>query len=469
MEGVKLREMKEYPDEAAVKTDKNYTVKLTLWGLIGVVISSMIGSGVYSLPQNMAQGAGAASIIAAWLITGLGMFCIVYTFHLLAKIKPEMASGIYAYAQEGFGPGAGFFIAWGYWLCNICANTGLAVILMEALNYFFPPYFEGGNNLNSLLLSTAIIWLFYILILRGIKTATIVNFIGTCFKLVPVFIFIAVCLIAFDLDTIKTDILNTIHSPEFSFSFMMAEIKNTMLVTIWAFIGVETAVVLSSRAKRKKDVSRATLGGFLICLICYILISLLPLGILQRGAVAAFPNPSTAGVLEQIIGKTGGLIMILGLMVSVLFSWLSWVIISTEVPFSAAGKGLYPKAFLKENKKEVPLFSLLITTITTQITLLIAFFSADAWNTMLSITSVMILPVYFITTLYLFKISRKKKFSQTCKVSRPKAIFIGSVGIIYSLWLIYAANLKYLAMAVIFFAAGIPVYWAAAKQRKESK
>ena len=213
--------MKENPDGALTK---NYAVKLSLWGLLGVVISAMVGSGVYSLPQNMAKGAGVLSIIAAWFITGFGMFCIVYTFHLLAKAKPEMASGIYSYSKDGFGNGAGFFTAWGYWLCNICANTGIAVILMEALNYFFAPHFEGGNNLNSLLLSSAIIWIFFILVYRGIKTATIVNMIGTCFKLIPIFIFIAVGMYAFDFSLFKTDILATLHTQDFNFAAMIGEV-----------------------------------------------------------------------------------------------------------------------------------------------------------------------------------------------------------------------------------------------------
>lgn len=455
-------------DLATVST-KKIPIKLTLWGLMGVVISSMIGSGVYSLPQNMAVGASAGSIMAAWVITGIGMFCIVYTFHLLSKIKPEMASGIYTYAQEGFGMSTGFFIAWGYWLCNICANTGLAVILMESLNYFFPPHFQGGNNINSLILSTIIIWVFFVLVYRGIKTATMVNFIGTCFKLVPVFIFISLAIMAFRFDILRQDLFENFSFAHFSFATLFAEVKNTMLVTIWAFIGVETAVVLSGRAKRSVDISKATMGGFFICLACYILISILPLGILSRETISAFPNPSTAGVLESILGKTGGLIMIAGLMVSVLFSWLSWVIIATEVPFSAALKGTFPTAFTKENKKGVPVFSLLITTLTTQITLLIAFFSADAWNTMLSITGVMILPVYLVTTLYLFKVSSKKGFSKTCKVSKCKALFIGSIGVGYSMWLIYAANLKYLVMALIFFGAGIPVLMIAKKQKKQTE
>ncbi len=449
-------------------SSKKIPIKLSVWGLMGVVVSSVIGSGVYSLPQNMAVGASAGSIIAAWIITGIGMFCIVYTFHLLSKIKPQ-TTGIYSYAQEGFGMSSGFFIAWGYWLCNICANTGLAVILMESLNYFFPPYFAGGNNLNSLIVSTLIIWVFYILVYRGIKTATMVNFIGTCFKLVPVFIFIALCLFAFKFDILRQDLFDNFTFANFSWPVLFEEIKSTMLVTIWAFIGVETAVVLSGRAKKTVDISKATRRGFFFCLACYILISVLPLGILPREAISAFPNPSTAGVLEHILGKAGGLIMIAGLMVSVLFSWLSWVIIATEVPYSAALKGTYPKVFTKENKKGVPVFSLLITTITTQITLLIAFFSADAWNTMLSITGVMILPVYLVTTLYLFKVSSKKGFTKTCNVSKAKALFIGSIGVLYSLWLIYAANIQYLVTAVLFFAAGIPVLIMAKKQKQQNE
>lgn len=442
--------------------------KLTLFGLVGVVVSSMMGSGVFSLPQNMAAGASVDAIVIAWIITGIGMYFVSETFRLLSTLKPNMTSGIYSYAQEGFGRSAGFFVGWGYWLSNVFANTGLAVILMESLNYFFAPHFKGGNNLNSFLLSTVIIWSFFLLISKGIKAAAAVNLIGTIFKLIPLLLFILITIAAFRFDVLKADLFDNLTFANFNIANLMGQIKSTMLVTLWAFIGIEAAVVLSDRAKKQSDVAKATLIGFVMALCCYMLISIVPFGIISRDEIASFSNPSTAGVLARVIGPAGGLLMTLGLIVSVLFSWLSWVIIASEVPFTAAKGGTFPKQFAKENEHGTPVFSVLTTTLAMQLALLIAFYSADAWNTMLSITAVMILPVYLVTAMFLCKISSKKRFPRGFGIPRGKAVITSVLGVIYSVWLIYAANLKYLLMAVIFFSIGIPVLMTAKRQAKRA-
>ena len=118
--------------------------KLGVISLAALVVSAMIGGGVYNLPQNMAQNSSAGAIIIAWIITGIGMWFLASTFSTLADVKPDMTAGIYGYGQLGFGRFTGFLVAWGYWICNCCANVGYAILLMDSLNYFSPPTFRVG-------------------------------------------------------------------------------------------------------------------------------------------------------------------------------------------------------------------------------------------------------------------------------------------------------------------------------------
>ena len=165
---------------------------LSVFGLAGIVVSSMIGGGIFSLPQNMAQSAAVGAVILAWLITGIGMYFIANTFRVLANAKPNLTTGIYLYAKEGFGNYMGFNIGWSYWLCQICGNVGYAVITMDALNYFFPGVFVGGNNLYSIIGGSILIWFFNFLVLRGVKQATMINLIVTIAKIVPLVLFIII-------------------------------------------------------------------------------------------------------------------------------------------------------------------------------------------------------------------------------------------------------------------------------------
>ena len=107
---------------------------LGVLALAAIVVSSMIGGGIYSLPQNMAAGASAGAVLLAWVITGIGIYFIANTFSILSMAKPDLTTGIYMYSREGFGPFAGFTIGWSYWLCQVCGNVGYAVITMDALN-----------------------------------------------------------------------------------------------------------------------------------------------------------------------------------------------------------------------------------------------------------------------------------------------------------------------------------------------
>ena len=224
--------------------NKQTAGKLGVIGLACIVISSMVGGGVFSLPQNMAAGASAGAVLIAWLVTGIGMYFIANTFSILSRVKPDLTSGVYMYAREGFGRYVGFTIGWGYWLCQIFGNVGFAVITMDALNYFFPPYFAGGNNLLSIVCGSVLIWVFNFVVLRGVRQAAILNVIGTVGKLVPILLFCLIMLFVFHLDKFDFNFWGHIAEDGKTLGSLGAQLKSTMLVTLWAFIGIEGAVVL---------------------------------------------------------------------------------------------------------------------------------------------------------------------------------------------------------------------------------
>jgi len=424
----------------------------------------MIGGGIYSLPQNMAVGASAGAVLLAWVITGIGIYFIARTFSILSMAKPELTTGIYSYSRAGFGSYTGFTIGWSYWLCQVCGNVGYAVITMDALNYFFPGYFAGGNNLASIIGGSIIIWFFNFLVLRGVKQASFVNTIGTIIKIVPLALFIIIMAFLFQFDKFDIDFWGEAINTKAKIGDLSTQIKSTMLVTLWAFIGIEGAVVMSNRAKSPSIIGPATILGFVSCLGIYILLSLLPFGYMSQNELATVANPSTAGILEKSVGVWGAWIMNIGLVISVLTSWLAWTMVTAQIPQAAAEDGTFPKAFATENKNGAPSISLIVTSIAMQLFLLLVYFSNDAWNTMLSITSVMVLPAYFTSCAYLWKICEDGEYPNTLIYRRSGALITSILGAIYALWLIYAAGLQYLMLAVIIIALGIPVYIWARKQ-----
>ena len=450
--------------------EKNNSVaKLGIIGLASIVISSMVGGGVFSLPQNMAAGASAGAVLLAWVITGIGMYFIANTFSVLSRVKPDLTSGIYMYAREGFGPYVGFTIGWGYWLCQIFGNVGYAVITMDALNYFFPPYFAGGNNLLSIVCGSVLIWRFNWVVLRGVKQAAILNVIGTIGKLVPLLLFCLVLLFVFHFDKFDVNFWGKMAEGGKTLGGLSTQLKSTMLVTLWAFIGIEGAVVLSNRAKSQAAVSKATFLGFLGCLIIYVGLSILPFGFLTQAELAAIPNPSTAGVLEKVVGPWGAWVMNIGLLIAVLSSWLAWTMITAEIPAAAAENGTFPRQFAKQNKNGSPSVSLWVTSSLMQLAIFMVYFSNNAWNTMLSITGVMVLPAYLASTAYLWKMTEDGEYARISAKGRAAALITSVLGTVYACWLLYAAGLKYLFLAVIFLALGVPVFVWARRQSADGK
>lgn len=445
--------------------DSNDNKKLGVISLAALVVSAMIGGGIFSLPQNMAQSAALAAVVIAWVITGIGMFFIANTFRTLADARPDATTGIYAYARLGFGRFAGFQMAWAYWLCNIFGNVGFAVLLMDAFNFFFPGTFTGGNNLWSIVGGSIVIWGMNFAVLAGMKQAAFINTVGTICKLVPIAVFIIVLLFAFRWVFFSTDVLGNQTIPEHGIKplgSLFDQIKSTMLVTLWAFIGIEGAVVVSGRAKSQSAVGKATVLGFLVCLGIYALLSILPFGRMYQPELAGLANPSTAPLLQDVVhGSWGGILMNLGVIVALLTSWLAFTIMIAQIPYAAAMDGTFPRIFKKENAKGTPSVSLFVTSAVMQLTMIVVYFASNAWNTMLTITSVMILPPYLACTLYLWKICAKKQYPEKMPVSYRYAFLCGVAGSLFALWMIYSAGLMYLMFAFIFLLIGIPFYvWA---------
>lgn len=440
----------------------NDNKKLGVTALAALVVSAMVGGGIFSLPQNMAQGAAAGAVIIAWVITGIGIFFIANTFRVLSAARPDATAGIYAYARLGFGRFAGFQMAWAYWLCNIFGNVGYAVLLMDALNYFFPGTFTGGNNLWSILGGSIVIWTMNFAVLRGTQQAASINTIGTICKLLPLALFIVIMLFVFRWSVFKLDLSGEQTIPALGIKPLggvLGQVKSTMLVTLWAFIGIEGAVVVSGRARSQADVGKATLIGFLGCMVIYFLLSVLPFGYHHQPQLAALANPSTAPLLQEAVhGSWGGDIMNLGVIIALLTSWLAFTIMIAQIPYAAALDGNFPRIFTAENRNGAPSVSLWVTSSIMQLALLLVYFAGNAWNTMLSITSVMILPPYLACTLFLWKICATRQYPDGLPVGRGFALVCGIAGSIYALWMIYAAGLTYLMMAFCFLALGIPMY-----------
>src|SRR5690606_39527229 len=131
---------------------------------------------IFSLPQNMAASAGAGAVLIGWAITAVGMLTLAFVFQTLANRKPELDTGVYAYAKAGFGDYMGFSSAWGYWISAWIGNVSYMVLLFSTLGLFFPVFGE-GNSLAAIVCASLLLWGIHFLVLNGIREAAFLNLI----------------------------------------------------------------------------------------------------------------------------------------------------------------------------------------------------------------------------------------------------------------------------------------------------
>ncbi|RQH03640.1 arginine-ornithine antiporter [Paraburkholderia dinghuensis] len=444
------------PESTAAPAASN---KLRLGALTALVVGSMVGGGIFSLPQNMAVSADAGAVLIGWAITAVGMLTLAFVFQSLALRKPELDGGVYAFAKAGFGDFMGFGSAWGYWISAWLGNVGYFVLLFSTLGYFYPIFGE-GNTLVSIICASVLLWLLHFLVLRGIKEAAIVNQITTVAKLIPLCLFIIICAFGFSSGTFTADFWGQMNPKLGSVS---NQVRNMMLVTVWVFIGIEGASIFSARAEKRSDVGKATVIGFVGVLLLLVLVNVLSLGVLTQPKLAELQNPSMAGVLEHVVGHWGAILISVGLVISLCGALLSWVLLCAEIIFSAARDHTMPSFLRKENAKHVPANALWLTNGMVQLFLVITLFSKGTYLSLIYLATSMILLPYFWSAAYALLLTLRGETYEVDSGPRSKDMIIALIAVIYAIWLIYAGGLKYVLLSALLYAPGV-ILFARAKR-----
>jgi arginine:ornithine antiporter/lysine permease len=433
--------------------------KMSRMQLTAMVVGGMVGAGIFSLPRTFANATGPLGAVIAWIIAGTGMYMLARVFQALAERKPDLDAGVFAYAKAGFGDYPGHLSAFGYWIGSCIGNVSYWVLIKSTLGAFFPVFGE-GNTVAAIVVASVGIWLFHFLILRGVQQAAFINSIVTVAKIIPILVFLVILLFAFKMDLFSFNL----YGGDLT-TGLFEQVKATMLVTVFVFIGIEGASVYSRYAKERKDVGWATIAGFIGVTGLMVLVTLLPYAVLQRADIAGMRQPSMAGVLEAVVGPWGAVFVSVGLLVSVLGAYLAWALICAEVMFAAGKSKDMPKAFAKTNANGVPVTAMWWTSIIIQIIVITTYWSRDAFSLMLNLTSATTLIPYFLVAAYGFMIAKRGETYQVRPEERQRDLVLGGIAVAYTLFMLYAGGLKYILLAAILFAPGTVMYFIARREQ----
>jgi len=435
--------------------------KLSRGALVALVVGSMVGAGIFTLPAAFGRTTGALGAFVAWCIAGSGMLMLAFVFQTLSRRKPELDAGIYAYAKAGFGNYLGYLAAFGYWMACCLACLACLMLIKATLGQFIPAFGDGSTAV-AIASASLMLWGVHALVLRGVREAAALNTIATVAKTVPIGIFIVVVIFAFRSEQFA---LNLWGGEEPGLSTVARQVRDTMLLTVFVFVGIEGASVYSRYAKDRNDVGIATVLGFLGVLCLLMLVTLLSYGILPRPELAALPNPSMAGVMQAIVGPWGLVFISAGLVLSVAGNYLSWTLLAAEVLHSAAQNRTMPRKLGQENHKRVPHVALWMTTLAIQGFLLVTWFAEQAFTLALKMTSSMTLLPYLLVAAYGFKLAWTGETYTGEARARSKDRVVGGLATLYAAAMLLAGGPKFLLLSALLYAPGTLLYAMARREQ----
>lgn len=418
--------------------------KIGIWICIALVVGNMIGSGIFLLPASLAQYGGVS--ILGWLATTVGAVMTAMVFVRLSRKFPRQG-GPYRYAYDNFGPFAGFSVAWSYWISIWCGNAAIAVATITYSGFFWPELHK--NSGLALSTTLCLIWSLTLLNMKGVKEAGLFQLVSTILKLLPLLALGAMSFFVFEQQSFVP--FNLSGEP------LSISIAATAALTLWAFLGLESATIPADNVKDpKRTIPKATIFGVLIAAIVYVssqitIISVVPNDVLQMSGA---PFAEAAG---RIWGSTASYVIAVGAIVSCVGALNGWILLQGQVPMSAARDGLLPKFLSDKKGNGVSIGSLIFSSVLISF-LVIANFSEGLVSLY---TFAILVSTLGIFIPYLLSIAIDIKLIIAEWKSKPEYFSIGSAlfALGYCLWAISGIDSKAMLWGLVLIASGIPIYW----------
>jgi len=431
-----------------MKNTSNGSFKLGTLRLTLLVAGNIIGSGVFLLPSALAVY-GSISL-AAWIYTALGALMLALVFAELGTVLPQ-EGGFYGYCREAFGDFVGFQVAYNYWIALWVGNAALVVALTSYLGHFWPVLLAKPGL--ACIVNVSIIWSLTLLNCSSMRYMTWLQTGATVIKILPLFLVIIVGIFSINFDHFK--ILNFSDKP-LGFAF-----NEAATMTLWSFLGLESATLITQYAKNpKRDIPKATILGVLVAAILYIGGYIAIIGIVPFKSLVHSKAPYV-DAMQPILGNFASHGVAILAVFSCLGALMGWILLQGQVPLAAARDQLFPAIFLRENKQKVPIAGLIISsTLITGLLLLQLEQNLIAQFTFIVLLATLasLIPYFFTTmaALMLF-VKYPERFRQSHK-QFIRLIVTTILASVYAFWAIIGVGQDVMFYGVLLLLSSMPVY-----------
>lgn len=428
--------------------------KMGLWMCTALVVGNMIGSGVFLLPASLASYGGIS--IIGWLITAVGAMLLALVFARLSRLVPK-AGGPYAYTRYGFGDFAGFLVAWGYWISIWAGNAAISVAFTGYLGVFLPgltgsPVLSAGTALTA-------VWFLTWINSRGVRNAGIIQVVTTALKLIPLAAVGILGLLYLRVENFMP--FNQSGGSGFS------AITATATLTLWAFLGLESATIPTGEVKDPaKTIPRATIVGTLLTAVVYILGTVAVMGVIPAEILATSTAPF-ADAASVMWGGWAAYAVAAGAAISCFGALNGWILLQGQLPLAVEADGLFPRLFGRLGKSGTPTAGLIVSSLL--ITILVGMnFTRSLVELytfiILLATLTTLIPYIFSTAAELLIYVRERERFEGRRMWGAASIAI--LAIAYSLWAITGIGREALIWGAVLLLCGVPVFFLVRRSRK---
>ena len=424
---------------------------LGIWMATALVVGNMIGSGIFNLPASLAAEAGPISIIS-WVFTGAGAILLALVFANLATAYPR-TGGPYAYSRRAFGDFIGFQTAWGYWIAVWAGNAAIATSFVGYTATFWPEL--DNNGWLAVGLASATIWLLTNANAIGARHGGWVQLVTTILKFVPLLVIGVIGLFY-----IKGGNFTPFAPYHESFGGRFDNFTTAATLTLWAFIGLESASVPAEEVRNpRKTLARATIYGTIAATAVYILATVAIMGVMSTEQLAGSNRPfaDAAGI---IFGGSWDKVIAVVAMISTFGALNGWILLQGRVPLAAAEDGLFPKSFARvSGKRGTPIFGLVVSSVLVTGLMAMNYNSSVAdifTEVILLATLTTLVPYAFSAAAGLIMFFRDRELFSGRKLVRDSVI--AGLAFLYSFWTIYGSGQETVFKGFLLLTAGIPVY-----------
>ncbi|MFD9890922.1 amino acid permease [Amycolatopsis sp. NPDC059027] len=426
----------------------------------GLVVGSVIGTGVFTMPAVLA-GAGTSSLVVLSVIAA-GAALLAVLFGQLTRRVPDADGGLYAYARNEFGDFAGYLTGWCYWVSAWVGNAAIVsswVLYVDSLLGIDNP--AGWTNWGIALLG---LWVPALVNLSGVRQIAWFENLTVAVKFLPLLLVAVVGW--FFVSNANFGAFNA------SGGSLYSAIGITAGVALFAFIGVEVAAVTAKRVRDPgRNVGRASLLGTAASAILYVAVSAAVMGLVPHDVLvntgtpfvpaveAIFPHAAWAGKLVAALAVVSGIGALNG-----------WTLVTAEVSRAAANDGLFPRFFTWADRKDTAWLGVLVAAALPSLLMLWRY---TATSGLAVFTFLVNLSVVTIAVPYLFSacaqlsylVSRRRRVRGWLLV---RDLLVTGVSVLFSLWVTFAAGYAAVYQAMFLMLLGLVLY-AFVKARRERR